>query len=351
MQTMARGAGAVALALVCACGSGEAAGPQQQSMVPQRARDAEREDNRAPTLVQVALAPGHPVPGAAIEAKVEARDPDGDPLRFSYRWTVNGRPLAATGAILPAGSAFRDDRVEVTVVASDGLLESEEAGARATVEPSAPTIHAVAFDPPEGVKPGDPVTALVDASAADDARLRLEYVWLVNGDEVRQRERTFDTAELRRGDRLRVRVTAHDDDAAGDPMESGELVMANSPPEIAGIPKPEREGDAFRYQFEARDPDGDRMLRYALSEAPPGMSIDPIYGIATWRPTQEQAGKHAIEVVVTDNHGDGSKLRFEVDVTATVTPAPGSAPAAAAKGPAPQAAAAPTPPAAPARTY
>jgi hypothetical protein len=341
-QAMARGAGALALALVCACGSGEGSGPQQQSMVPQRASDAKRANNRAPVLSRVSLSPARPKPGGAIQAVVDARDPDGDALRFSYVWMVNGRTVPASGATLPAGSAQRDDRVEVRVLATDGLLESEEFLARATVEAGAPTLHAVSFDPPEGVKPGDAVSALVDASVADDARLRLEYRWSVNGEETRQRERTFDTSELHRGDRLRVRVTAYDDDAASTEMVSPELVLANSPPEIAGIPKPERDGDAFRYQFEAKDPDGDRSLRYALSAAPPGMTIDPIYGVATWRPTQEQAGKHVIEVMVTDNHGDGSKLRFEVDVTATVTPPPG---AAGAGKPA-----APAPPAAPAAT-
>jgi hypothetical protein len=342
-QAMARGAGALALALVCACGSGESTGPQQQSMVPQRARDAKRANNRAPVLARVSLSPARPAPGGAIQAVVDARDPDGDALRFSYVWMVNGRVVGAGGDTLPAGSAQRDDRVEVRVLASDGLLESGEGLARATVEASAPTLHAVTFDPPEGVKPGDVVAALVDASVADDARLRLEYRWWVNGEETRERGRSFDTKGLHRGDKLKVRVTAYDDDAASTQMESPELELANRPPEIAGIPKPERDGDAFRYQFEARDPDGDRSLRYALGEAPAGMTIDPIYGVATWRPTKEQAGTHVIEVVVTDTHGDGSKLRFQVDVTATEAPAPGTAPAGTA--------AAQAPPAAPERTY
>jgi hypothetical protein len=56
--------------------------------------------------------------------------------------------------------------------------------------------------------------------------------------------------------------------------------------------------------------------------------------VATWRPTKEQAGTHAIEVTVTDNHGDASKLAFEVTVTATEKrgkPAEGAAPAEGAK--------------------
>jgi hypothetical protein len=334
VKGMFRGLGALALALLCACGGDDGAAPAQRSMVPAKQRNAAREGNRAPAVARVRFVPANPEPGDAIEARPEASDPDGDSLRFSYRWTVNGRPLAVTGATLPAGSTQREDRVEVAVVANDGLLESADVRSRVSVSPSAPHVQAIYFDPHEGVKPGDELTALVDASAADDAQVRLEYVWLVNGDETREHKRSFPTAGLHRGDRVQVKVTAFDGDAAGDPVVSGELVLANSPPAIAGIPAPQREGDAFRYQFEAKDPDGDRSLRYALTKAPTGMTIDPIYGVATWRPTKEQAGTHAIEVKVSDNHGDASTLAFEVTVTATETPAPpadGREPAQAAK--------------------
>ena len=336
-RKLARGLGAAALALVCACGGGES-GPQQKSMVPQKRAAADPGDNHAPVLTRVRLEPSVPRPGQALEAVVEASDPDGDPLRFSYRWSVNGRPLSHTGPALSAGSFDRDDRIEVSVVASDGLLDSDEMRARASVEPGAPSIYGVSFDPVEGVKPGDTLTALVDASAADDAGLRLEYRWLVNGEAIREHERSFSTAGLRRGDRVQVEVTAFDGEVASEPFVSGEVALANSPPAIAGIPKAERDGDAFRYQFEAQDPDGDRSLRWSLSQAPAGMTIDPIYGLATWRPTKEQAGDQIIEVMVTDKSGQGSKLRFSVKVTATETipgaegqPAAPAAPAPPAK--------------------
>ena len=330
---IARGLAALALGMACACGGGESAPKAQASMVPAKKARKAAADNRAPVIERVQFEPRAPVAGQALQARVQASDADGDSLRFTYRWTVNLRPVAVSGPALPAGTVGRDDRVEVEVVANDGLADSDPMRARAAAEALAPTIRAVYFDPHEGVKPGDEVAALVDAGAADDASLRLDYTWLVNGDDARESGRTFSTAGLHRGDKVQVRVVARDGDAASDPFVSPELVLANSPPAIAGIPKAERDGDAFRYQFEATDPDGDRSLRWALSEAPPGMTIDPIYGIATWRPTKDQAGAHAIEVAVTDNHGDGSKLRFEVTVTATEAPAPGTAAAPPAAAP------------------
>lgn len=323
-ERIGRGLAALAVGLACACGGGESAPKAQASMVPaKRARAAARADeNRPPVIERVRFEPRAPVAGEPLAARVEASDPDGDSLRFQYRWSVNRRPLAVSGPTLPAGSVGRDDRVEVEVVASDGRSESDPVTARAAAEALAPTIRAVYFDPHEGVKPGDEVTALVDAGAADDATLRLDYEWIVNGEPTRERGRSFAAEGLQRGDKLQVRVVAWDGESASDPFVSPELVLANSPPVLAGIPAAERDGDAFRYRFEASDPDGDRSLRWTLAEAPAGMTIDPIYGVATWRPTKEQAGVHAIEVAVTDNHGDGSKLRFEVTVTATESPAP-----------------------------
>jgi hypothetical protein len=337
---IARGVAALALGLVCACG-GDDVPKAQASMVPAKPRRAEPTagPNQAPVLERVRFEPRAPVAGEPLTAHAQASDADGDALRFTYHWLVNGRPAASQGQTLPAGAFGRDDRIEVEVVANDGVADSEPLRARASAEGLAPTIRAVYFDPHENVKPGDEVAALVDASAANDASLRLDYAWLVNGEEARARDRAFDTTGLHRGDRVQVRVVARDGDAASDPFLSPELTLANSPPVLAGIPKAEQEGDAFRYQFEATDPDGDRSLRWALNEAPPGMTIDPIYGVATWRPTEEQAGAHTIEVAVTDNHGDGSKLRFEVTVTATKTPPP------AAEG------SAPAPPAKPAQSY
>jgi hypothetical protein len=310
----------LALGLGAGCGGSDEQAP---SMVPheQKQRADQAANNRAPTLQRVALLPKHPRPGESVRAVVEASDPDGDKVRFRYTWQVNRRPVAGGGARLDGSGLGKDDRVELVVVATDGRLESGPLRASARVANQAPKVLRVGFDPLEGVRPGDVVTALVEASDSDDDRLELEYRWRVNGEDTRERGRTFATDGLRRGDRIEVRVRARDGDDSSGEVTSPELLLANRPPRIAGIPSAEREGDAFRYRFEASDPDGDRTLRFSLAQAPAGMTIDPIYGIATWRPTESQIGSQVIEVQVADPDGDASSLRFEVSVTATETPA------------------------------
>ena len=98
---------------------------------------------------------------------------------------------------------------------------------------------------------------------------------------------------------------------------------------IKEIPGAQTDDGLFRYSFEAEDPDGDRNLRFRLGEAPRGMRIDPILGVATWRPKESQAGVHPVEVIVQDTHGDGSALRFEVTVTATLADSGEQPPASA----------------------
>lgn len=82
--------------------------------------------------VGVTLEPG---PGPAeLHAAAEALDADGDPVRLSYAWAVNGEPLdGERGATLPVASLARGDRVTVSVVARDGEVESLAAESEAFV--------------------------------------------------------------------------------------------------------------------------------------------------------------------------------------------------------------------------
>lgn len=275
--------------------------------------------NQAPVVDGLRIEPRDVMPGQDLRAIATASDPDGDPVRVSYTWLVNGRERARgfNAGFRPEGVA-RGDRVEVLAVATDGTLESAPRRSSARVGNRAPFVQGVTLQPGEDVRPGDEVTALVEARDADGDSLRLEYTWLVNGREQRERGRSFSTERLRRGDRLAVRVVARDDADPSRPETSAELEMANRPPVITGVPKAVERDGVFTYAFEARDPDGDRGLRYRVSEAPEGFVVDPVLGTATWRPAASQAGSHTIEVAVADASGDESSIRFEVQVTAVV---------------------------------
>jgi hypothetical protein len=331
-RTMIWVAAATALAALVGCGD-DAEQQTKRAMGAAVTPKPPSKANQPPVIHHVAFAPRSVVPGQKVQAQVDASDPDGDAVRVQYAWIVNRRPVGANRPMLDTTGFGKDDRIELEVVATDGTDQSEVYRRSLRVGNTAPVIHGVSFDPHEGIRPGVPVTALVDVGDADQDSLRLEYTWIVNGRETRQREKVFDTTRFKRGDELKLRVLAHDGDDASDPVETPVVVLENSPPEIQGIPKPEQLADGtFLYRFEAKDPDGDRGLRWSLTEAPAGMTIDPITGEARWKPSAEQAGEQAIEVTVMDRAKDGSSLRFGVKVTATTEPAGEAQPPAAPAG-------------------
>ena len=306
------------LALALACGGGEETPRSSGPAMAAPPAIQEHQENAAPVVESIALNPPTPLPGVPVEANVKAWDPDGDSYRLSFEWEVNGE-LAASGSIprFTPAAARKGDRIEVTVVASDGRLESEPVRERARIGNRPPLLQGLLLEPEGTARPGDELLASPEAYDPDEDSLRFEYTWLVNGAEVEQRGRTFSTRGLGRGDAVRVRAVASDGSDTSQAAESREVAIGNSAPLIESIPTQQSESGLFRYAFEAKDPDGDRNLRFRLREAPEGMRIDPILGVVTWRPKPGQVGVHPVDVMVEDSHGDGSALRFEVTVTST----------------------------------
>jgi hypothetical protein len=339
MRSPKRALGAGLLAALAAgalaCGGEDGPRPPSgQAMAPQQAAD-ERQGNGAPRIDRVDLNPRDPVAGVPISAVVDASDPDGDPLRIRYEWTHNGRAVAdgaRPGVVL--NDLHKGDRVEVTVVASDGQLSSEPRHAWGEVANRAPLVDAVALEPEGTVRAGDVIVASPLARDPDEDSLRFEYAWLVNGNE-RRGGRELPTEGLKRGDRVQVRVVASDGASRSEPVLGPEVILGNTPPRITRLPDLETESGTFRYQFEAVDPDGDRNLRFFLDQAPPGMTIDPILGVVSWKPDASQAGKHPVEVGVKDGQGEGTTFLFEVTVTATLPEPAAGAPEAPPAAPAP----------------
>jgi hypothetical protein len=70
----------------------------------------------------------------------------------------------------------------------------------------------------------------------------------------------------------------------------------------------------FDLPVQAMDPDPGDTLDFALDEAPPGMGIDPVSGLASWQPTVADLGTSVVRVRATDPSGQFDVERFEVTV-------------------------------------
>jgi hypothetical protein len=246
---------------------GEAEGPQ----VVVSARIA----NQRPPKPVVGVTPitagaGQPL---VCTARAVERDADGDRVEVRARWLKDGEPSAiAEGRLeLPAGVVRRGERWICEAWSTDGALESDRVQAYALVKNTPPTEPKLAIEP-EKPKRGEPLHCrlAVVPDDADGDRLRLEYAWWKDNQAVQVPAPGWQVpGELvRKGDRWRCGVAAHDGERTG-PMGETDVKVVNTPPSapaVAIAPAAPTTAEPLRCQVTApsRDPDGD-PLRYAYA--------------------------------------------------------------------------------------
>jgi len=320
--------------LVIGCSDEKPAATGASMDAPAGAATARKIDaNTAPRLTGVSLQPSRPQPGTLMQARADASDPDGDAVNLRFEWRIDGNLIAGTrDGSLVVPDVRKGSELSVTAIASDGRAASDPVTAKVRIGNQKPSVANVRFEPTDGVKPGETVVAIAEGDDPDGDQLDFHYEWRV-GDRKEGGDRDrFDTKDLKRGDHLTVRVTADDGEEESTPALGPNLVLGNSAPAITSQPPPGMGSDGvYHYRVEASDPDGDRNLRFRLDGGPDGTKIDPLLGEITWKPSLAQAGKHPIEVVVTDGRGGEAKQTFEVIVReviekadAAATPPPAS---------------------------
>lgn len=318
---------------VCAAGCGpDAVTPSGRSMAD-TAADAQAvataAPNRAPVVRSVRLEPRHPIAGEKVTATVEAFDPDGDPVRVQYRWAFGGVETPERSPTVSLANTTRGTEVSLTAIATDGRSDSEPRVIRTRLANRPPAVARVELEPADGVPAGDIVSAIVRVTDGDDEDVRVRYAWEVNGHTTAATDDQFSTRGLRRGDAIRVRVVANDGHDDSEPVWSAPVQVANLAPQITSRPGGLSEDGVFRYTVAARDPDGDRTLRYRLEAGPSGMTIDPLAGRLEWTPSEAHRGTHEVIVAVSDALGAEGQQRFELTVAGAEpeSAAPPAAPA------------------------
>ena len=326
------GSAALAVALALACGGAEE--KPQPSGAPMGGASVSKAaggENHAPVIERVRLEPEVPLPGGRVRALVQASDPDGGSLRLRYAWTLDGAPVGSDAPELTLERGRKGEELALSVVASDGSAESAPGHARTELGNRPPLLTAVLLEPAEGLQVGGTVKAVPEAQDPDDDALSYEVEWLVNGKQFHESGLQLDTRSLHRGDQIQVEVRATDGNITTEPVTSLELQIGNSAPKIVSRPEIRFEGGVFRYAVEAKDPDGDRNLRFSLEGAPDGMTIDRMGGEIAWSPKPTQTGHHAIDVVVEDARGAKAVQRFELDIGSEASKLPLQPPAARAE--------------------
>jgi hypothetical protein len=280
--------------------------------------------NRSPVIRSLHLEPAAPVAGDRVNAVAVVEDPDGDPLEMGYIWRVSGRRVPSGASSIQLQNVSKHDLIEVSVTASDGRTNSDTAHAQTMVPNRRPTLLGIGLRPHPEVISGDTLVATAQASDPDGDPIDYRYRWHVNGEEISNEEDRLETDELVKGDEIMAFATANDGSADSDELASVIVKVGNTHPEIISVPEVRWTDGEFHYELEARDPDGDRPLRYALRSGPDGMLVDSVLGAVSWKPKSHQTGVHPIEVAVSDPMGATAVQHFEITVKWNEEEAPAS---------------------------
>jgi hypothetical protein len=322
-------AGALALGLIGIAGCGGDEQPARDSVQPM-APPGEKlpppkagAANSAPRVDSVRFDPAQPGAGQAVRAIVEASDPDGDRVRLSYAWSVDGETVAAAeGAKLDLGGhAERGARLEVRVTPSDGYAEGDPFVATTTLGNRPPRISNLTIHPAGKITAAGPITAAATGADPDGDAVTYVYTWTVNGETSDEHGSVFPDTELKRGDVVTVSVVASDEQDESEPLVGPEIHIENAAPVISSQPDVSSANGAFVYKIAAADPDGDGV-HYGLGKAPEGMTVEQDGGTVSWTPRDDQSGVHAVEVWAEDPQGARATQRFELTIDTGVPAAP-----------------------------
>jgi hypothetical protein len=225
-------------------------------------------ENTAPEVTRVTLDPNEPQEADTITASVEHSDADGDPVSYSYAWTVDDEVVLEGDHPTITGEHFdKGQQVHVTVTANDGFVDGASMDSDpVTVRNTAPSVSAAAVDPSE-IHEATTLSCLGEGWADDDDDPEsYQVTWTVNGVEV-SIEQTLAGEHFDRGDNITCTLVPDDGGAQGEAVESQPVTVLNTAPVISAVslsPTSPTEGDTVTATVTVSDDDGDTIsLAYA----------------------------------------------------------------------------------------
>lgn len=291
---------------------------------PLEVRDA------APAVLGVTVVPEAPSTRDDLSCKVtQTEDPDGDPVKLAFLWTINGADAGVQSAVLRASVTRRDAAVACTAIPSADHQRGEPATSEAVVIANTPPTLDGAALVPDAPRVTDTLACQPGATAdADGDTVRLERRWEVSGAAVRGGE-TLSAPAFGKGDAVQCFLTPTDGTDAGAEVASAPVTVRNTPPSVRTV----------RIDPGAPVITEDLVCRYAVAPDPDGDEVT--VGLA-WTVDGEAAGEgeslatgyrkgQSVAVVATPNDGaepgeplasEPVEIRNSVPVVAAVSLGP-----------------------------
>ena len=277
----------------------------------------EKRTNSAPVITSVTIVPKDPNRESNLELLVQSRDPDGECVAYRLRWLKNDEEIPGEEkTILKSGNFGRGDLIRVKISPSDGRMNGDPVLSEAvTILNAPPAIEEISIEPKVAHRTDD-LKVKVKASDPDGDSISFSYRWEKNGEALENdNPEVGGQGRFKKGDRIALTVTPSDGDTHGPSRTSG-TIISNSPPVIISSPPASIQGNDYRYQVKAHDPDNDPIV-FALKSGPKGMEIEKETGLIRWGVQNENKGSHLIEIEVSDNEGAKGMQKYELLVGIT----------------------------------
>jgi hypothetical protein len=253
-------------------------------------------------VVRTDYSPSEPTSSDAITLKITAVAGE----HPEYNWIVNGITVPVSGNKLDPEHFSKNDTVFCSILI--GGEEKKKVGP-IVIKNSPPRINSL------GISPDSPkhgidlsINANVDDVDRDDVTFLVK--WFVNEEEVGSGE-ALSGSEIKAADQVYALVTPFDGTDEGLPINSGFVLIQNSPPEIVS-PQPSIEGRIMDYEIEVNDGDGDNF-DLSLEQGPNGMKLDGNRLI--WEvPDPDKDTSIVIKIKAKDERGGETSVSFSLDL-------------------------------------
>ena len=259
--------------------------------------------------------------GDSIVAMAQARDMEGDPIKYEYQWLVNGGPVdGAMDQAFPTDGLAPGDKISVKVRAvetnSNRAGEWKESKPISLKEPRSLQLRGVELEP-KIIKADSTAEAAVDYGDLDPHDVDVVYYrWNVNGVDLPGEDNSAPTlapGHLVHGDQVKVTVCLDGLFKSPNVWTSSLYLVADSAPVFTSSPDIGDEGGNIVVYFNVEDPDGDQ-LSYSISGAPPGSYVDRKNGTKLVVNTKATPGTYNIVISASDNLGGITGMSVTVTI-------------------------------------
>lgn len=191
-----------------------------------------------------------------------ATDLDGDPITYTYAWTVDGAPVSAAGPTLTGAAFSHFQAVICRATPSDGAEAGPAVSSAAVViQNTAPTAQRVTLNTSAPGMGTTLVATPVGGADVDGDPITWRFAWLVDGVVV-DTDDTLEPGQFVQGDQITARVTPFDGFVEGAAVTSAAVEIRNAPPSVTSVtlsPRPASSFDTLTAVWTAADEDGDLL--------------------------------------------------------------------------------------------